>query len=149
MDSQLEGFLNSLAEAERAGGRVLHELTEQAKSLELREMLKATAGQEIELTPEHYEPVSDRDVLLRLQNNLKSRLLQAGRQEQAARVVDTMLMLAPELAELWHESGILHARLGNMRASVNALEEFVRRAPEGMERHQAAAFLQQLKSKLN
>jgi regulator of sirC expression with transglutaminase-like and TPR domain len=115
----------------------------------LRELLKAMAGQEIELMPEHYAPVSDRDVLLRLQNNLKSRLLQAGRQEQAARVVDTMLMLAPELAELWHESGILHARLGNMRASVNALEEFVRRAPEGMERHQAAAFLQQLKSKLN
>jgi regulator of sirC expression with transglutaminase-like and TPR domain len=115
----------------------------------LRELLKAMAGQEIELMPEHYAPVSDRDVLLRLQNNLKSRLLQAGRQEQAARVVDTMLMLAPELPELWHESGILHARLGNMRASVGALEEFVRRAPEGMERHQAAAFLQQLKSKLN
>jgi regulator of sirC expression with transglutaminase-like and TPR domain len=115
----------------------------------LRELLKAMAGQEIELMPEHYAPVSDRDVLLRLQNNLKSRLLQAGRQEQAVRVVDTMLLLAPELAELWHESGILHARIGNMLASVNALEEFVRRAPEGMARHQAAAFLQQLKSKLN
>jgi len=115
----------------------------------LRELLKAMAGQEIELMPEHYAPVSDRDVLLRLQNNLKSRLLQAGRQEQAVRVVDTMLLLAPDLAELWHESGILHARIGNMLASVNALEEFVRRAPEGMERHQAAAFLQQLKSKLN
>jgi len=115
----------------------------------LRELLKAMAGQEIELMPEHYAPVSDRDVLLRLQNNLKSRLLQGGRQEQAVRVVDTMLLLAPDLAELWHEAGILHARLGNMLASVNALEEFVRRAPEGMARHQAAAFLQQLKSKLN
>ena len=115
----------------------------------LRELLKAMAGQEIELMPEHYAPVSDRDVLLRLQNNLKSRLLQAGRQEHALRVIDTMLMLAPELAELWHESGILHAHLGNMLASVGALEEFIRRAPEGMERHQAAAFLQQLKSKLN
>ena len=115
----------------------------------LRELLKAMAGQEIELMPEHYAPVSDRDVLLRLQNNLKSRLLQAGRQEQALRVIDTMLMLAPDLAELWHESGILHARLGNMLASVSALEEFIRRAPEGMARHQAAAFLQQLKSKLN
>ncbi len=30
MDAQLEGFLNVLAEAERAGGRVLHELTELA-----------------------------------------------------------------------------------------------------------------------
>src|SRR5204862_2633940 len=86
----------------------------------LRELLKATAGQEIELSPEHYAPVSDRAVLLRLQNNLRSRLLQAGRQEHAVRVIDTMLMLAPDLAELWHESGDLHARLCNIRASVCA-----------------------------
>lgn len=32
MDNELEAFLNSLGEAERAGGRVLHELTEQAQS---------------------------------------------------------------------------------------------------------------------
>ena len=115
----------------------------------LRELLKATAGQDIELTPHHYEAVSDRDVLLRLQNNIKSRLLQAGRQEHALRIVDTMLMLAPDLAELWYESGMLHARVGNMVASVGALEEFVRRAPDGLARHQAAAVLQQLKSKLN
>jgi len=46
MESQLEGFLNLLGEAERAGGRVLHELTEQAKSLELREMLKKVGHDE-------------------------------------------------------------------------------------------------------
>src|SRR5215472_15770017 len=44
---------------------------------ELRELLKATTGQESELQAEYYAPVSDRDVLLRLQNNLKARLLQA------------------------------------------------------------------------
>ena len=115
----------------------------------LRDLLKAMAGQEIELSPEHYAPVADRDVLLRLQNNLKSRLLQAGRNERALRVVETMLLLAPDLAELWQEAGLLHARLGNLRAAVHALEEHVRRAPEGSARHQAAALLQQLKSKLN
>jgi len=40
MDNELEVFLNSLGEAERAGGRILQELTDQAQSLELREMLK-------------------------------------------------------------------------------------------------------------
>src|SRR5947199_10154632 len=35
----------------------------------LRELLKAMAGQEVELSPEYYAPVADRDVLLRLQNN--------------------------------------------------------------------------------
>jgi regulator of sirC expression with transglutaminase-like and TPR domain len=115
----------------------------------LRELLKAMAGHEIELSPEHYAPVSDCDVLLRLQNNLKSRLMQAGRHEEAVRVVETMLLLAPDHAELWHEEGLLHARLGNMRSSMQALEAFIARAPDGGARHQAAALLQQLKSKLN
>ena len=79
------------------------------------------AGQDVELSPEHYAPVSDRDVLLRLQNNIKSRLLQAGRAEPALRIVQTMLLLAPDLAGLWHEAGVLNARLGNMRAAVEAL----------------------------
>lgn len=124
------------------GGRV-------CDAADLRELLKATAGQEIELMPEHYAAVSDRDVLLRLQNNLKSRLLQAGRRERALGVVETMLMLAPDLVELWQEAGLLHARQGNIVASVNAFQEFIARAPEGTARHQAAAMLQQLKSKLN
>jgi hypothetical protein len=46
MDSKLEEFLNSLTEAERAGGRVLHELTELAQSLELREMLRKVGHDE-------------------------------------------------------------------------------------------------------
>jgi Domain of unknown function (DUF6306) len=46
MHTELESFLNSLSEAERAGGRVLHELTEQAQSLELREMLKKVGHDE-------------------------------------------------------------------------------------------------------
>src|SRR5579863_7652136 len=124
------------------GGRVCDAAT-------LRELLKAMAGQEIELAPEHYAPVTDRDVLLRLQNNVKSRLLQTGKHERALRIVETMLLLAPDLAELWHEAGLLNAQLGNMRAGAHALEQFIIRAPEGNARHQAAAILQQLKSKLN
>jgi regulator of sirC expression with transglutaminase-like and TPR domain len=115
----------------------------------LRELLKTMAGQEVELSPEHYAPVADRDVLLRLQNNLKSRLLQLGRHEHALRIVETMLLLAPDLAELWQEAGLLHGRAGNMRAAINALEAFVGLAPDGTARHQAAALLQQLKAKLN
>src|SRR5271169_1336973 len=46
MDAQLEGFLNALGEAERAGGRVLHELTQMAKTPELRELLKKVGHDE-------------------------------------------------------------------------------------------------------
>jgi len=46
MDTKLETFLNALGEAERAGGRVLHELTGEAGSLELRELLKKAGHDE-------------------------------------------------------------------------------------------------------
>ncbi len=116
---------------------------------ELRGLLKAATGRDSELLPEHYMAVSDRDVLLRLQNNLKARLLQAQHRERALAVVETMLMLAPDLAELWGEAGMLHRHLGNMRAAAAALEQYVLRAPDGMPRHQAAAVLQQLRAQLN
>jgi regulator of sirC expression with transglutaminase-like and TPR domain len=116
---------------------------------ELRELLKAAAGRDSELLPEHYMAVSDRDVLLRLQNNLKARLLQAQLHERALAVIETMLMLAPDLAELWREAGMLHRHLGNMRAASAALEQYVVRAPDGAARHQAAAILQQLRTQLN
>ncbi len=124
------------------GGRI-------CTAAELRELLKATAGVDSELQTEHYTPVADRDVLLRLQNNLKARLIQAEHYERAVMVAETMLMLAPDLADLWREAGLLHARLGNMRSAAAALEQVVLRAPDGMARHQAAALLQQLRSKLN
>jgi hypothetical protein len=46
METKLEEFLNVLGEAERAGGRVLYELTELAQSLELRELLKKVGHDE-------------------------------------------------------------------------------------------------------
>jgi regulator of sirC expression with transglutaminase-like and TPR domain len=124
------------------GGRVLD-------AVALRELLKAIAGQEVELAAEHYAPVPDREVLLRLQNNLKSRLIQAQRHEEAVRVIETMRMLAPDLAELSREAGMIHAQLGNMKAAVRSIEEFIARAPDGSARHEAAVALQQLKAKLN
>jgi regulator of sirC expression with transglutaminase-like and TPR domain len=124
------------------GGRI-------CAAAELRELLKATAGLDSELQSEHYTPVSDRDVLLRLQNNVKARLVQAEHYERAVMVVETMLMLAPDLTELWREAGLLHARLGNMRSAAAALEQVVLRAQDDTARHQAAVLLQQLRSKLN
>jgi nitronate monooxygenase len=46
MESTLEGFLNTLGEAERAGGRVLNELMALTESLELRELLKKLSHDE-------------------------------------------------------------------------------------------------------
>jgi regulator of sirC expression with transglutaminase-like and TPR domain len=116
---------------------------------ELRDLLKAMSGNEAELAPEHYAPVADRQVLLRLQNNIKLRLVQSQRLEKALAVVENMLLFVPDQASLWREAALLNAHLGNYRAAIAMLEEYLRRVDEPSARHQAAALLQQFKSKLN
>jgi regulator of sirC expression with transglutaminase-like and TPR domain len=117
-------------------------------AVELRGLLKAVSGEEQELLPEHYAPAADREVLLRLQNNVKTRLLQRGQRERALLVLETMQYLAPDLPGLWYEAGALQAQLGNLLAAIASFETFVARAPDGAARHQAAALLQQLKARL-
>ena len=57
-----------------------------------------------------------------------------------------MLMLAPDLAELWREAGMLHGGSA-ICARPPRLEQLSCVPRDG--RHQAAALLQQLRSKLN
>ncbi|MSO76970.1 MAG: tetratricopeptide repeat protein [Alphaproteobacteria bacterium] len=115
----------------------------------LRQLLKTTVGDEAELSPAYYRTVGHRAVLLRLQNNIKLRLLQRDGHGAALAIIERMRWLAPDLADLMREAGILHARIGNVRAAIAALDAYVGRAVDERARHEAAALLQGLKRRLN
>jgi len=116
----------------------------------LRGLLKITAGAAAELRPEYTEPVGCRDVLLRLQNNIKLRLVQEERSADALEIVESMLMIAPERAALWREAGILHSHLDNMRAAIIAFEHYLELSPAGDPgRQDIAMLLHQLRTQLN
>ena len=116
---------------------------------ELRVFLKSVAGQASELSPLHCMPLGNRAVLLRLQNNIKARLAGQGRSDQAAAVLDRMLLFAPAETELWREAGMLHAQTGNLRAALAALEHYVTVAQDSVARHHAVEFLKSLRRRLN
>ena len=90
--------------------------------MELRDLLKVAAGADAELTPEYYATVGNRDILLRLQNNLKLRFMKADRVDKAVEILNGMLLFAPEEAMLWREAGLLNAHIGNLNVAVDALE---------------------------
>ena len=115
----------------------------------LRELMKQAAGTTAELAPEHFAPVGNRDILLRLQNNIKVRLLQADRIGEALTVLERMQLIAPAEAVLWLEAGGYHARLGNLRAAIDAAERCAGLASDEALRQRAADLLQDMKSRLN
>ena len=120
---------------------------------DMRDLLKVMLGAEAELTADHYAPVSNRAVLLRLQNNLKLRHLRAGQAAQALAALETMRLLAPEDPLLIREAALLQARAGQVGAAIGSLEDFIDSGTGvGLDQrllHEAALLLQQLRSRLN
>lgn len=115
----------------------------------LRAMLKAAAGMAAELTPDHYLPMSRRDILLRLENNIKLRLVQTGRLELALKTVEVMQTIAPGETSLWRDRGMLLAAQGEINAAIEAIEKFEAMSADPRNKQQAQILIQQLKRRLN
>lgn len=116
---------------------------------DLRALLKAIEGPAAELTPETWSTVSNRDVLVRLQNNVKLRALEGGRYDLALEAVERLLLISPRDHRLWREAGLMHMRLGDLEGAVAALDEYLDLAPPGQDRDKIAQVMNELRQRLN
>ncbi len=116
---------------------------------ELRALLKRVEGEKAELRPGLLQPMSTRRVLLRLQNNILTRRLEAGDLRGGLRCTEDMLLIAPDQAELWRQAGIMNQRLEHVAAARNCYQRFLELVPEGTAANNVRAQLDILKSMLN
>ncbi|MFL2688538.1 MAG: SirB1 family protein [Alphaproteobacteria bacterium] len=122
---------------------------QQRNASDLRELIKTMTNSYKELRPTDYAPVSDREILLRLQNNIKFRHMQMRDANGALRTINTMLLFAPDVKLLWWESGALNLELGNLQTAAKALDEYLIREDDEDQKLQAAALIQKLRKQLN
>lgn len=122
------------------------------EAAELRALLLQVLGPQAELQPGYFEPVSDREVLLRLENNIRLRLARRQDWPGAARSLERMLAIAPDRPELLFEAGEINARLDKRRAAIAAFSRFLDveggRADPAM-RRRVSDLLQELRRGLN
>ena len=119
-------------------------------SATMRALIERATGNRGTLGPDATRIVSDRSVLLRLQNNIKLRLYQAERHADALAVVGRMRLLVPDDPGLLHESGLLNARLGNLGAAAAQLEQLLDAGTgTDRQRHGVALVLQRIRRSLN
>jgi len=116
---------------------------------DLRQLLKAQSNDKTELKPEHFAALENRQILIRLQNNIKVRRIQEGDLKGAERALQRMLWIAPNQAELWRESGILNIRLDNLLAARRSLTRYLELAENDQQRQRAARLLQELGQQLH
>lgn len=116
---------------------------------EIRARLKAVLGPAAELSADYYNPAANRDILIRLQNNRKIRLIEAEEYEAALAVVTALRLFAPGEYRLLLDEGVLCARTDRNQAAIRALEAYIERAPGVEDRHDAALLLDEIKRGLN
>jgi regulator of sirC expression with transglutaminase-like and TPR domain len=116
---------------------------------ELRDLLKSTLGEDAELTPAHYAIAGNRDILIRLHNNRKIRLLKSNQIADGLTTVEDMLLFAPGEAALWHEAGVLNTHLENLRAALIAFDHCHDLTPDPGDRARIGSLIADIRGRLN
>jgi len=92
---------------------------------DLRNILKALAGQAAELSHNYYEPVSDHEIIVRLQNNLKTRLIDLEKYQDALNVVEHTKLFVPYEYRLLFDSAMLKVKTGQIRSAQDDVLDYI------------------------
>jgi regulator of sirC expression with transglutaminase-like and TPR domain len=111
--------------------------------------VKKVLGPEAELSSAYYEDSSNREILIRLQNNIKNRKIDAEDYAGALVNVQRMLMIDPDEYRLYLDAGVLYAKVEQARAAIDSLMAYIERAPHDGDRREAELLLQELAQSLN
>ncbi|PCI01198.1 MAG: hypothetical protein COB76_01940 [Alphaproteobacteria bacterium] len=137
---------------EKDGERLIVDPFQGCKVLQasdLRQILKSNVGEEAELSGDYYEPCTARETLLRLQNNIKFRLIDTEHYQEALEIVDLMTLVAPDDYRLDLDMAVLLSRLERPRAAVEHIGRYIEKTSDDEEKAEAEAFLLELKSILH
>jgi regulator of sirC expression with transglutaminase-like and TPR domain len=141
-----------LCRLQKDAQRIIFDPFENCKKMEapdLRALVKRALGPAAELSAHYYEPASARGILIRLQNNLKYRLIASEDYAEALKIVETMRMIAPSEYRLLLDAGVLYARTNQPMAAIHALEDYIEKAPQGRDRHDAVLLLRHITESLH
>jgi regulator of sirC expression with transglutaminase-like and TPR domain len=137
-----------LARIEHKGQRLIFDPFNGCAVMEapgLRRLLKKVRGGNAELSADYYRPCSNRDTLIRLENNVKLRMIDAEDYKGALEVIDLMRAFDPGEYRLLLDAGVLYVRTGQARAAADVLEKYIALTPNAQDRQEAEAILRSLR----
>ncbi len=125
-----------------AGGEVL-------EARELRTLIKRIEGEAAELRPGLLQPMSTREVLLRLQNNILTRRAAADDMQGALDCCRDMLRIAPDQLDLWRRAAVMHQRLDQVGAALACYQHCLDLVPHGEGAARIRTAIDELRMRLN
>ena len=137
-----------LCRIEHGSERLIFDPFEGCEVLEapdLRKLIKKIRGQNAELSADYYKPCTNRETLIRLQNNVKLRLIEAEDYDEALKSVEMMRMVDPGEYRLLFDAGVLYAKTGQRKAAVEVLDRYIAEAPDPRDRREAEAIIRHIR----
>lgn len=141
-----------LCRIEQEGARLIFDPFDQCAVMSapgLRALLKKVMGDKAELSASYYDVSTNRDLLVRLQNNIKLRQIDMGDYTEALDTIATMRAVAPDEYRLLLDAGVLYAKTGQQKAAIEMLENYIARTPLAQEKMEAQSILNHLRDSLN
>ncbi len=110
-----------------------------------RERIHGMYGDSIEFSERLLEPVTNRQILVRMLNNLKLTYLKSQAFDKTLAIVDMMLMVEPDDIEQFRDRGLIRLQLRQFEGAARDLDHYLRKARNCQDREAVENHLKELR----
>lgn len=115
---------------------------------ECAELVGSVVGRPVTLRPEHYAPVSGRQLLTRMLANLKGAYWRRQEWDRVVGAIDRLLVLDPKAAGEWRDRGVAWSNLGEVRRGLGDWERYLTEFPDAEDHETVKGHLRRARQKL-
>ena len=115
---------------------------------ECAELVGSVVGLPVTLRPEHYAPVSGRQLLTRMLANLKGAYWRRQEWDRVVGAIDRLLVLDPKAAGEWRDRGVAWSNLGEVRRGLGDWERYLTEFPDAEDHETVKGHLRRARQKL-
>lgn len=113
------------------------------------EIVRSALGQPVRLTGGHFAPVSNRQFLSRMLNNLKSVYWRQEAWPKAVAVIDRLMVLDPAAGAEWRDRGIALSNMGQLNRGLADWERYLTDFPNAPDHERVLGHLRRVRQKLS
>jgi regulator of sirC expression with transglutaminase-like and TPR domain len=111
-------------------------------------LVARAVGRSVELTAEQFVPVTKRQFLTRMLNNLKGAYWRREAWRQVVTVIDRLLVLAPDAGGEWRDRGLAWTSLGDLAQGLADWERYLTCFPNAVDHEKVRTQFRRTRQKL-
>lgn len=114
-----------------------------------RDLIRHIARARVRMQPQWFEPVTPRQFLFRMLNNLKQIYLHEDDYARTLIICNFMVMVMPDMAVLYRDRGLVHLQLKHYGRARHNLQLYMQLEPEASDREEILKYLKSIRQMIS